>query len=66
MGRQFSIGEVARLVGVTTQTLKNWESAGLLPKSFRVGLKKSRKWNELQLALILEFAKSNGYKRYWD
>jgi len=61
MGQLFTVGQVSLLTGVTPQTVRDWEGNGYIPRASRIGLRKKRAWNELQLALILDFAKSNGY-----
>lgn len=53
--------QVAGLVGVTPETIKNWEDMGLVPRSSRMGLIKKRVWSKPKVERILEFAKDNGY-----
>lgn len=61
MGKLYSIGEVADLVGVTSETIRNWEAMGHIATSTRMGLQKKRVWSEWKVERILEFAKGNGY-----
>lgn len=52
----------ARKLGVTTQTLYNWEKAGyLLP--FRIGIRRDRRYSETQLLRLLEQKNEQGISR---
>jgi DNA-binding transcriptional MerR regulator len=58
----YSLIEVGRMIGVTPETIKNWESAHYIPQASRIGLKRKRVWSQPKLELILQFAKDNGYR----
>ena len=40
-----SVGQVARELGMSTETLKKWENAGLIPQAQRRHLNKWRYWS---------------------
>jgi transposase len=61
MQRLYTVTEIAKLIGVTVETIKNWESSGLIPKAARIGRQKKRVWGPTKTQQILEFAKDNGY-----
>lgn len=61
MGKLYNTVQVAELVGVAPETIKNWELAGYIPKSARMGLQRKRVWSEWKVERILEFARGNGY-----
>ncbi len=52
-----SIGQVAKEVGVSAQTLREWEKAGLIPPAKRqFPLARWRVWDERAVQKIKEFA----------
>jgi len=59
--RTYSVGDIARLVGVSAETIKNWENARLIPQAARVGIQKRRIWGPTKAQQIIEFARNNGY-----
>jgi DNA-binding transcriptional MerR regulator len=61
MERIYTVTEIAKLIGVTVETIKNWEAAGLIPKATRIGRQKKRIWGPTKTKQIIEFAKDNGY-----
>jgi hypothetical protein len=52
---QLRIGQVARLVGVTSQTMGNWAKAGKGPEYFIVGTER-----RYLLSKVLEWLKASG------
>ena len=54
--RVFSRKEVAKLCGVTNQTIRLWEDAGSIPPSTR-DENNYRYWNEDEVAIIIDYAK---------
>lgn len=61
MGKFYQPKEVARMVGISTATLKVWELQGLIPKATRMGLNHRRIWHQSQVKHILEYARGLGY-----
>lgn len=61
MGKNYTVTELSRFIGVTGETIKNWEKKGIIPKATRAGLKKGRIWDSLKAEQILSFARDNGY-----
>ena len=61
MGKLYNCTKVAELIGVTPETIRNWEQAGYIPESSRIGLQRKRVWGEWKVQRILEFARDNGY-----
>lgn len=61
MNELFSVGKVAKMIGVSTQTVREWERVSLIPTGIRVGRRRTRMWNKTQLDLIKEFASDNNY-----
>ena len=61
MNQIYSITKVANLIGVTPETIKNWEAARLIPQASRMGLGKKRVFSQWKVQQILEFARANGY-----
>lgn len=61
MGKLYSITQIAKMIGVSPETIRNWELARLIPEAWRMGLQRKRVWNEGKLQIILEFARDNGY-----
>lgn len=59
---EHSIGKVATKVGVSKTTLQSWEAQGLIPKARRKMLTNARYWDDAQVLVILDFARS-GYLR---
>lgn len=57
----YSLIEVSKLIGVTPETIKNWEQAHYIPQASRMGLKRKRVWGVARLKLILDFARDSGY-----
>lgn len=54
--RVFSRKEVANLCGVTTQTIRMWEDAGVIPASTR-DENDYRYWYADDVAILIEYAK---------
>ena len=54
-----NIGEVAKRLGLTPETLRNWEKQGLIPKAKRVGLKGTRQRTEEQVTVINAYRQAN-------
>jgi len=61
MGKLYTADDIGKLIGITGETVKNWEYNRLIPQAARIGLQKKRVWGELQVQRILEFARDNGY-----
>jgi len=51
----WSIGEVAKRLGVNKSTLINWEALGYIPKAKRRLRTKARYWTEAQVEAIRQF-----------
>ena len=58
MPEQYTVGEVAKRLGVSPSTIKLWEKAGSIPKARRVRLNKVRVYTESQIQVIEEFIKA--------
>ncbi len=59
-----TIGEVARQIGVSPQTLREWERAGLIPKATRLfPLARWRAWQEGEVKRIRDFASKQASQR---
>jgi len=61
MSKLYSATEIGKMIGVTPDTIKNWEKMGMIPEATRIGLQKKWVWGEWKVLRILEFAKDNGY-----
>jgi transposase len=62
VGKLYSAKEISNLIGVTSQTIIDWESKSWIPQSTRVGLRRKRIWSGLKVQQILEFARDTaGY-----
>lgn len=61
--RLYKRNEVAVECGVSTQIIKQWEEANLIPHSFR-GDNNYRYWSEEDLAKIKEYASTPRKERY--
>jgi len=59
MPEQYTVGEVAKRLGVSASTIKLWEKAGSIPKARRVRLNKVRVYTESQIQVIEEYIKAN-------
>jgi excisionase family DNA binding protein len=59
MPEQYTVGEVAKRLGVSPSTIKLWEKAGSIPKARRVRLNKVRVFTESQIRVIEEYIKAN-------
>jgi len=57
----YTATEIARMVGVTSQTIKEWEKSLLIPKAGRVQRRRKRVWSEGGVRQILKFAQGIGY-----
>lgn len=57
--KEFSISEVAHSVGVSTQTLRNWEASFLIPRSHRRGIRGNRYWLESEVEEIWRYRQEN-------
>ena len=57
----YSIGQFAKLIGKTTQTLRDWDKKGVLTPEY-ITSGKHRMYSEKQLREVLQF--SNGKKRF--
>lgn len=62
--RMYSRTEVAEAAGVSTQTIRIWEDAEVIPKAVRVGDK--RYWDESGLRAITTYANLPRKERYGD
>lgn len=62
MSKLYNTVQVANLIGVAPETIKNWELMGYVPTSARMGLQRKRVWTQWKVDLILQFAQDNGYK----
>ena len=62
MNKLYTASEIGRMIGVTPDTIKNWEKMRVIPQSSRIGLTKKRIWGQLKLRVILSFAKDQGYQ----
>ena len=49
MDRTYSLIEVSKLIGVTPETIKNWEQARYIPQASRIGLKRKRVWGKTKV-----------------
>lgn len=56
-----TIGQVAKKLGVSASSLRNWEQNGLIPRARRNTLRKVRIYTEPQVKQIEEFIREN----YW-
>ena len=54
----YTIGDVARHFGVTTQTIRNWASAGYIPEPVRNPANDRREYDEGDLLSIQEYIDS--------
>jgi len=59
MPDQYTVGEVAKRLGVSASTIKLWEKAGSIPKARRIKLNKVRVYTENQIRIIEEFIRDN-------
>lgn len=57
--RIYTVSEVAKRLGVSPSTIKNWERTGQIPKARRVKLNKVRVYTESQIRAIEEFIREN-------
>ena len=57
--RVYTIGEVAKRLGISPSTIKNWEEAGYIPKARRNTLRKVRIYREPQIQQIEEYIREN-------
>lgn len=55
----FTVGEVARRLGISPSTIKNWEWAGYILKARRVKLNRVRVYTESQIQAIEEYIREN-------
>lgn len=61
--RMYQRNEVAKECGVSTQTIRLWEDAGVIPQSVRDS-KNYRYWSERDLNKIKEYAGASRKDRY--
>lgn len=61
--RMYRRNEVAKEVGVTTQTIRIWEDAGVIPQSVR-DENNYRYWSEEALEKIRAYASTSRKERY--
>ena len=61
MRQRYSSNEIAKMIGISPDTVKNWEANLLIPQADRVGLQKKRLWSQSQVLRILEYAADIGY-----
>lgn len=54
-----TIGQVAKKLGVSASSLRNWEQNGLIPRARRNTLRKVRIYTEPQVKQIEEFIREN-------
>lgn len=52
-----SIGQVAKRVGVSTETLRRWEAEGLIPPARREFINHWRVWTDEEIEMIEGFMK---------
>ena len=57
MNKGYTAREIAELIGVTTGTIANWEDAGLIVQSTRIGRWRKRIWGRSKVLSILEYAR---------
>lgn len=57
--RLYTVSEVARRLGISPSTIKNWERAGYIPKARRVNLNRVRIYTESQIQAIEAFVREN-------
>jgi MerR family redox-sensitive transcriptional activator SoxR len=58
---ELSIGEVARLTGVSSSALRYYEQEGLLPRAPRAGGRRRYGKREIQMVQVLRFAQQAGF-----
>ena len=61
--RVYQRSEVAKEAGVTTQTIRHWEEAGLIPPPVRDEKNNFRYWSEEDLEEIKAFVAENKQKQ---
>lgn len=61
MGDLYSVTEIAKLIGVTPETVKHWEQSQLIPQSSRMGRQRKRVWGKAKVILIVRFARDLSY-----
>ena len=59
MTEQYTVGQVAKRLGLSPSTIKNWERSGSIPKARRIKLNKIRVYTESQIQVIEEFIRAN-------
>ncbi len=57
MNRVWGALEIAKLIGIRPETVKNWAKAKYIPEPSTIGLKKKKIWGVSKTLLILEFAR---------
>ena len=57
MNKVYTAHEIADLIGVSGSTILNWEDAGLIVRSTRVGRLRKRLWGRSKVLSILEYAR---------
>ena len=57
--KAYTVSEVARRLGVSPSTIKNWERAAYIPKARRVKLNRVRVYTESQIQAIEEYIREN-------
>ena len=57
MDKVYTAKEIADLIGVSATTILNWEDAGVIVQSTRVGRLRKRLWGRSKVLSILQFAR---------
>ena len=60
--KSYTAIEIAGMVGVSSEAIKYWEAARVIPLARREGGKHRRLWSEHQTYLILQYAEGLGYR----
>lgn len=61
MDKLYKATDIGKMIGVSSQTIKDWEANHFIVQSHRIGLRKTRFWGKTKVKLILDFARDNGY-----
>ncbi len=59
----YTIDHVAKAVGVTSRTIKQWENVGHFPKSRRDPIRDWRIYTQEEIQELAQLAKTNNYFR---
>ena len=55
----YTVSEVAKRLGISPSTIKNWERTGYIPRARRVKLNRVRVYTESQIQTIEEYIRAN-------